>query len=81
MSASSQLQAALQEAIEKALDEHENSMPNRWICLIDNTDIGTGERTVWQIGSEGLKAWESLGLLHMAISLENSASYKDGEGE
>jgi hypothetical protein len=51
----------------------EAEMVNRWVAIVEV--IGAdGERAAYLMAPEGAKPWDSLGLLHFAIQVEQATS-------
>lgn len=69
-----ELQSALQSALEKILAEHDGALVNKWIVLADVTDRETGVRSLWSMANEEAKSWDTLGMLHAAIEIENQGT-------
>ncbi len=51
---------------------------NRWVALIETVDE-QGRRGIWTATSEGLTAWDSLGMLEFAKQREMAETLKGSE--
>lgn len=50
----------------------EEGLVTKWVCLVEFLDPKDGERGIWCVTSEGLKAYETLGLLEYARLVEQA---------
>lgn len=56
------IEAAIGAAIEHVLREHGGEFTLKWLALVETSD-SNGERGMWAMTSDDLKAWDTLGLL------------------
>jgi hypothetical protein len=78
-----ELIADIRAALSTVMAKHEQGMVIRWVVIAETIDPA-GERGTWQLTDSEAKPWETLGLLHHAIMIENAActaSYVRGENE
>lgn len=66
-----QLRTELGHAIAAVLGRHEQSMTTKWLALVETID-DEGQRGLWTFGSEGIRAWDSIGLLAYAYEVEKA---------
>jgi hypothetical protein len=64
------LQRSINEAIGSALRGN-SEMATKWLALVEVMD-GDGERALYMTTSDGMKAWDSLGLLMFGVQHEQS---------
>lgn len=57
------------DAIAAALAKHERSMLGKWVVIAETTD-DEGKRGVWSLASADNLLYETLGLLHYALTRE-----------
>lgn len=73
------LRAEMHDAVATVLQRHDQaSMLNRCVVLAEIIDID-GERVLWQIASEGVKTWDTLGMLEHARIAEQVAAHQQDE--
>lgn len=48
-------------------------MVTRWVACIEVLNE-EGARGLWLLSAEGMKAWDSMGMLHFAVAAETAAS-------
>jgi hypothetical protein len=65
------IEAALGEAISGVLAQHETSMVLKWIALVETMD-GDGDRGLWTFTGDGVKAWDTVGMLQHALHIQQS---------
>lgn len=66
------LQADLHSALSQVLNNHDQDGPcylMRFVVLAEVVDR-TGARALWQIAADGMKRWDTLGLLQHALTSE-----------
>lgn len=75
------LSEAIGDAIDGAVGEHERGFVTKWIALVET--VGPeGDRGVWALASDGVMAWDSLGLLTFGLQLEQArAVAEQGDDE
>jgi hypothetical protein len=71
-----QLQGAIDHAIADGLRGN-SEMATKWLALVEVMD-GEGERALYMATSEGMKSWESLGLLMFGVQHEQSQAGEVG---
>jgi len=49
----------------------------KWVALVEVIDGETAERGIWALTPEGATAWDTLGLLEWAKSLELASIVRD----
>ena len=74
------IQRDLEEAIGAVLSRHEGSLVTKWVALIETMDQG-GVRGIWPLTSDGLKAWDTKGLLLHALDMEQGQTLAEYVGE
>jgi hypothetical protein len=67
---------AVGDAVTAAVNQLEHGVVTRWVAVIESIDPD-GARGVWLAGSEDLKPWDTLGLLHFGILEEQSQALAD----
>lgn len=76
-----QLEKELNEAVGAVFARHEHSMVTKWVALVETIDAD-GERGVWPMTSEGVKAWDTNGLLLHGLFMQQAqitAEYLSGD--
>lgn len=68
----------LNDAIAGVLARHERSVVLRWVALVETMDEG-GSRGLWTLTSEGLKAWDTVGLLGHALHIQQAQTLNGEE--
>lgn len=70
-----ELQASLHAAVSKAINDHEEdaSYLTRFVVLAEVVD-SEGDRALWQVAADGMKRWDTLGLLDHARSVEYAST-------
>lgn len=65
------MQADFHAALSEVINKHEEggAYLTRFVVLAEVVDAA-GERAVWQVAADGMKAWDTLGLLDHARSVE-----------
>lgn len=66
------LEHAIGHAIDNAVGEHEGGLVTKWVALVESVNAD-GERGLWVMTSDGVTAWDSLGLLQYAHHVELAA--------
>lgn len=68
----SPMEEDLAHAIAEVIQKHEaGGLVTRWVCLIET--IGTeGTAGLWTATSDGLKAWDTVGMLGHALDLQRA---------
>jgi hypothetical protein len=61
------------EAISAVLARHDKSMVIKWVALVEAMD-GDGERALWTLTSDDLKAWDTVGLLQHGLHLQHAGT-------
>lgn len=67
-----QLQADLHAALSSVLNDHDTDGPcylTRFVVLAEVVDKD-GARALWQVAADGMKRWDTLGLLQHALTSE-----------
>lgn len=63
------IEADVGDALATAVQTHEHGLVTRWICLIES--IGPdGTRGLWKLTSDGVMAWDTVGILQHALHLQ-----------
>lgn len=66
-----ELASLLGEAISGLLGKHAASMTVKWLALVETMN-GDGVRGLWTLGSDGITAWDSVGMLQYAYLREQA---------
>lgn len=72
------IQAAINEAIETVIREHEGGFTIRWVALVE-TAGPDGCRGVWTMTSPDVMAWDTLGLLEYGKQMQVRQLVTPGE--
>jgi hypothetical protein len=72
-----EVEIAMRTGVEAVLSES-GLMTNRWLMLADVVQED-GERVLWSVSSEGMKSWDSLGMLKFAEHVEMGATVRGDE--
>lgn len=80
MTDASSIRDALGEAITGVVQSQERGFVTKWIALVESVDE-TGTRGLWMCGHEDMLAWESLGMLKYALTLDSARAARRDEGE
>lgn len=72
------LQQEIAGAISTVLARHERSMVGRWVALIETIDVD-GRVGLWSFTSDGLTAWDTVGLLGHAMHLQQAQTLRQPE--
>ncbi|MBN6054498.1 hypothetical protein JYK22_21330, partial [Nonomuraea sp. RK-328] len=74
------IQADFHAALSEVINRHEPSKAylTRFVVLAEVVD-GEGERMVWQVAADGMRAWDTLGLLDYARSVEYAGVVREEE--
>lgn len=68
----SPMEEDLNHAIAEVIQKHEaNGFVTRWVCLIESIDTD-GTAGLWTAVSDGLKAWDTVGMLGHAMDLQRA---------
>lgn len=70
----SPLEEDLNHAIAEVLARHETSMVTRWIALVETID-DSGATGLWTMTSEGIKAWDTVGMLGHALDIQRAQTF------
>jgi len=65
------LEQVIGDAIANAIGEHEHGMVTKWVALVESIDAD-GERGLWTMTSDGVKAWDTVGLLQHGLHLQQA---------
>ena len=65
------LEAAIGQAIDAAVAQHEGGFVTKWVALIESVD-NSGERGLWTFTSDEVKAWDTVGLLQHALHIQQN---------
>lgn len=65
------LERAIGAAIDAAVGEHERGFVTKWVALVESVDPD-GERGLWTMTSEDVKAWDTVGLLQHGLHLQQA---------
>jgi hypothetical protein len=68
----------MEEAIRQVLARHETSMVTRWCAVIEVANV-EGPRGLWCLTPDGTSAWDTLGMLEYAKTLELAALVRPDE--
>ena len=60
---------AMDTAIRATVTEHEHGVVTKWVALVESVDPD-GERGLWTLTSDGIKSWETSGMLQFGLNLE-----------
>lgn len=63
------LERAIGAAIESAVGEHERGFVTKWVALVESVDPD-GQRGLWTMTSDDVKAWDTVGLLQHGLHLQ-----------
>lgn len=70
--AMSPMEEDLNHAIAGVIQRHEEGgLVTRWVCLVETID-NTGRAGLWTMTSDGLKAWDTVGMLGHAMDLQRA---------
>jgi hypothetical protein len=74
----SKLQANLHAAVQQAIADQEGQATYlmRFVVLAEIVD-SNGERAVWQVAADGMKRWDTLGMLDHARAVEHAATAQE----
>lgn len=61
----------LADAIAAVLAKHETSMVTKWVALIETMDQD-GERGMWTMTSDNVKAWDTTGMLMHGLHIQQA---------
>ncbi len=70
----------LNAAIAEVIGRHENGMVTKWVALVETMNPD-GERGMWPMTSDGVMAWDVLGMLEHAMILERAQTYASVIGQ
>lgn len=62
------LERTIGDAIDTAVGQHEGGLVTKWVALVDSD----GERGLWTMTSQGVKAWDTVGLIQHALHLQQA---------
>jgi hypothetical protein len=74
------IERALNDAIAGVFAQHEQSMVTKWVMLAETMD-GAGERGLWPMTSDGVQAWDTVGMLSHALHLQQAQVFADMLGD
>jgi hypothetical protein len=63
------LERAVGDAIDTAVGQHERGFVTKWVALVETVGPD-GDRGLWTMTSDGVKAWDTVGLLQHALHLQ-----------
>lgn len=63
------LEQAIGDAIDQAVGEHEGGLVTKWVALVE-TVAPDGSRGLWTMTSQGVMAWDTVGLLQHGLHLQ-----------
>lgn len=63
------LERAIGGAIDAAVGEHEGGLVTKWVALVESVNPD-GERGLWTMTSDGVMAWDTVGLLQHGLHLQ-----------
>lgn len=73
----SALEADLNDAIADVIQRHEEGgVVLKWVALVE-TIGGDGGTGLWTLRSDGLKAWDTVGMLGYALELQRAKTTAD----
>ena len=70
------MRAAMDSAIRVTVGENERGVVTKWVALIESVDPD-GERGLWTLTSDGIKTWETCGMLQFGLHLEAAREVAD----
>lgn len=65
-----------QSALAQAINDHDHAMLIKYVALCEVIET-SGERAMWILATDGMKPWESIGLIEYAHDLERAATNRD----
>jgi hypothetical protein len=63
------LERAIGDAIDAAVGQHEGGLVTKWIALVESVN-SEGTRGLWTMTSDGVMAWDTVGMLQHALHLQ-----------
>ena len=73
------MEVAITDAISGAMGA-EGQFVTKWVALVEVANP-EGEREMWSFTSEGMKPWDSLGMMTHAIHMEQATTVREGDVE
>jgi hypothetical protein len=70
------IEADLADAISSVLAKHEQAMVLKWVALVEVMDPD-GSRSLWTMTSEGVMAWDTVGLLQHGLHIQQAQTLTD----
>jgi hypothetical protein len=64
-----EMSAALAPAIDSIVGGGEGAMVTKWVALVETVDV-SGDRGMWTLTSEPIKAWDTVGMLQHALYVQ-----------
>lgn len=75
------MEEQLHEAIAQVVSAQETSMVTKWVALIETID-GDGQKGLWTLTSDGVMAWDTVGMLQHGLHIQqNQTRFPDESGE
>jgi hypothetical protein len=74
------VQAGFADAIADVLGRHERCIPTKWIVLCEVIS-DEADRALWVISDREQKPWDTLGMLHHAIQVQQAATTNEDPAE
>jgi len=65
------LERVIGDAIQNAVGQHERGFVTKWVALVESVDPD-GQRGLWTMTSEDVKAWDTVGLLQHGLHLQQA---------
>lgn len=65
------LEQAIGAAVEAQVSQHERGFVTKWVALVESVNAD-GERGLWTMTSDDVKAWDTCGLLVHALHLQQA---------
>jgi hypothetical protein len=67
----------MEESIDAAIsDSVSDEVVTRWVCLVESLDAD-GTRGLWTATSDGVMAWDTVGMLDHALDLQRGRTYAE----
>ena len=71
------LQKAINDVVATYIQTIEPSIVTKFVLLVETMD-SDGVRGLWSFTQDGAKAWDTLGMLHFAIQMEQAKTAIEG---
>jgi hypothetical protein len=68
---SDELQRLLENAVSSAVRDVDGGMVTKWVMLAEGIDED-GERALWLVANKDALSWDTIGMLHYALALEQA---------